>query len=114
MKVKNITTSIKVTEPINKKISEQVVRDGYGMRGKSRWIVEAIENFLELENFPELVDIAADMEQLSAFVSIRIPEDVRDKIDEAVVVVREKHPTLEGVRSNIIRASILQRMIISN
>jgi hypothetical protein len=113
MKIKSVATSLKLSKSVERKLLEQIIRDDYGMRGKNKWIIEAIESFLRLENISELVDIAADMEQLSAIVNIRIPDDLMKRIDIAVINIRQKYPILEGVQSNIIRASIIQRLIAS-
>ncbi|MBV9575532.1 MAG: hypothetical protein JO149_02790 [Gammaproteobacteria bacterium] len=81
------------------------------MRGKSKWIIEAIKDLLEMIDYPTLVDIAEDMDQLSDIISIRVPEDLMLRIEQAVVHVRKQYPTIEGVKSNLIRASIMQRLI---
>lgn len=81
------------------------------MRGKSKWIIESIESLLQLDDFPTLVDIADDMDQLSDMVSIRVPEQLMKQIEQAVVKVRKQYPTIEGVKSNLIRASIMQRLL---
>jgi len=108
---KKIMTSIKLPESIEKKMLQTVINDGYGMRGKSKWISEAIEGFLIIPNFYELVDIAAGMEHLSKAITLRLSEEQVKKLDNALIDVRRLYPNLEGVRSNIIRASIMQRLI---
>lgn len=106
-----VMTSIKLQKTLHQRLQERIIADGYGMRGKSRWINEAIASFLELQDYPTLVDIAEDMGQLNEMVSIRVPEDTIVKIERAVVHVRKQYPTLEGVKSNLIRASIIQRLL---
>lgn len=106
-------TSFKLPTVMHHKLLEQVIKDGYGMRGKSRWVTEAIQDFLKLDDFPDMVAIAEDMEQLSEMVSLRLPEDLLNRMDEAIVTVRRAYPAIEGVKSNLIRASILQRIIRS-
>jgi hypothetical protein len=108
---KAIMTSVKLPASIERKMLRQIIDDGYGMRGKSKWITEAIYAFLAMHDYPELVEIASDMEDLVRVVSMRFPEELLLKLDDALVEVRKLHPTLEGVQSNIIRASILQRLI---
>src|SRR3990167_6777324 len=106
-----IMTSIKLQKKLHYRLQQRIIEDGYGMRGKSKWIIESIEDFLQLMDYPTLVDIADDMDHLSDMVSIRIPEDLMMKIEKAVVHVRKQYPTIEGVKSNLIRASIIQRLI---
>lgn len=104
-------TSIKLQKKLHKKLQQQIIEDGYGMRGKSKWIIESIDSLLQLADYPTLVDIAVDMDHLSDMVSIRVPEDVMLRIEQAVVQVRKQYPTIEGVKSNLIRASIIQRLL---
>lgn len=111
---RKMITSVKLPSSIEKKMLERVVGDGYKLRGKSKWIIEAIEAFLEMPEYHDLVDIAQDIDQLDTTVSIRIPEQLMDQLDKAITEVRKHYPNMEGVKSNIIRASILQKLIQKN
>ena len=111
MMQKKLMTSIKLQKKLHRKLQQQIIEDGYGMRGKSKWIIESIESLLQLIDYPTLVDIANDMDQLSDIVSIRIPEDLMLRIEQAIIKVRKQYPAIEGVKSNLIRASIIQRLL---
>lgn len=104
-------TSIKLQKKLHLRLQQRIIEDGYGMRGKSKWIIEAIEDLLRLSDYPTLVDIAEDMEQFTDMLSIRLPEDLMLRIEKAIVHIRKQYPTIEGVKSNLIRASILQRLL---
>lgn len=108
---KKYMTSLKLQKLLHLKMQQRIISDGYGMRGKSKWIIEAIEKFLELPDYPTLVDIADDMDQLSEVVSIRLPEELLLKIEQAIINVRRNYPSMEGVQSNVVRASIMQRLL---
>jgi len=108
---RKVMTSIKLQKNLHRRLQQRIIEDGYGMRGKSKWIIESIESLLELTEYPTLVDIADDMDQLSDMVSIRLPENLMMKIEQAVVQVRRQYPMIEGVKSNLIRASIIQRLL---
>jgi metal-responsive CopG/Arc/MetJ family transcriptional regulator len=108
---KKVVTSIKLQKKLHHRLQQRIIEDGYGMRGKSKWIIESIESLLLLVDYPTLVDIAEDMNQLTDIVSIRLPEDLMMKIEKAVVHVRKQFPTIEGVKSNLVRASIMQRLL---
>jgi len=108
---RKITTSIKLQKNLHRRLQQRIIEDGYGMRGKSRWIIESIEALLTISDYPTLVDIAEDMDQLSDMVSIRLPENLMLRIEQAIVHIRKQYPTIEGVKSNLIRASILQRLL---
>ena len=109
--IKLIPTTAKLPKSLHQQLLERVIKDGYGMRGKSRWINEAILQFLNLENYPELTDIAGDLEEKTDVISFRIPEELMLKIENSIKTIRKEYPIMEGVKSNIIRASILQRLI---
>ena len=108
---RKVSTSFKLPATLEQSMLGQIVNDGYGFRGKSRWINEAIEAFITLPKYHEYVKIADEMESLSKIVSIRAPEELMDKIELALVAVRKIYPSMEGVKSNIIRASIMQRLV---
>lgn len=108
---KKVMTSIKLQKNLHQRLQRRIIEDGYGMRGKSKWIIESIESLLTLSDYPTLVDIAEDMDQLSDMVSIRVPENLMIRIEQAVVQVRKQYPKSEGVKSNLIRASIMQRLL---
>lgn len=110
---KTITGTAKLPKEIHQRVMEQVISDRYGMRGKSKWINEAMNSFFLLPNYPELVDLAEDMEVMTDVISIRIPEDLYKMLENAVIQVRKNYPGMEGVKSKIIRASLIQRLIRS-
>jgi hypothetical protein len=108
---KKVMTSLKLQKNLHRRLQQRIIEDGYGMRGKSKWIIESIEALLTLSDYPTLVDIADDMDHLSDMVSIRLPEGLMLRLEQAVVHVRKQYPTIEGVKSNLIRASIIQRLL---
>lgn len=108
---RKVTTSIKLQKNLHRRLQQRIIEDGYGMRGKSKWIIESIESLLALSDYPTLVDIADDMDQFSDMISIRLPEELAIRIEKAVIHIRKQFPTIEGVKSNMIRASIMQRLL---
>jgi hypothetical protein len=105
------STTIKLPRQIEQKLLERVISDGYGMRGKSKWITEAVISFLQKPNYPEMVEIADEIDQMTQSVSMRFSIETTKVIDRAIIEVRKLYPALEGVKSNIIRASIMQRLL---
>lgn len=108
---KKVMTSIKLQRNLHKRLEQRIIEDGYGMRGKSKWIIESVEALLDIEDYPTLVDIAEDMDKLSELISIRLPETLMNRIEKAILHIRRQYPTLEAVQSNLIRASIVQRLL---
>lgn len=107
------TTSVKLPVIVHERLIKAVIADGYGMRGKSRWVENAIHEFLTLSDYPAMVDIADELADLSKIASFRLSDETVRVLDDAVVTVRKIYPSLEGVRSNIIRASLMQKLLKS-
>lgn len=105
-------TTVKLPAVIHQKLIKAVVDDGFGMRGKSRWVENALEDFIQLSDYPSMVDIAEEIgHQNNQIMSLRLSDLLVQALDQAVVNVRKTYPSMEGVRSNIIRASILQKLL---
>lgn len=104
-------TSFKLPEAIHTQVKERVIQDGLGMRGKNVWIKNAIEAFLMLQDYLLYVELADDMEGLNSTVSVRLPDSVLDNMEKTVTEVRLAFPRMEGVKSRIIRASIMQYLL---
>lgn len=107
---KNYRTTIRLPKQIRQEMHEAMVRNGYGLRSKSQWIGEAIEQLVEFDDFQELVDIAENMANLTESEVVYLSPKIKDTLDDALIQVRKHFPTLEGVQSNIIRTSIMQRL----
>ncbi len=111
-KEKKLTLSFKVTKGLYQKLNEKVVADGYGMRGKTRWIEEAIEMLFKLPEYSEYVELTDAMdEKLDSSITIRLPRQLVQVIEKKATEVRKIYLNLEGIKSKIVRAAILQRMI---
>lgn len=108
---KTLMTSVKLQKNMHLKLQQHIVAKGYGMHGKSKWIIESIESLLDYDDYPSLVEIADVMDNLNEVVSIRIPTTLMTKMDDAIITIRKRYPLIEGVKSNLIRASILQRLL---
>lgn len=106
-----VKTSFTVPEKLSHEIKERVIKDGYGMKGKSKWIREAIEDFFMLKNYLEYIVISDDFEKLNTIETIIIPTSIIEQVEQVVFETRKQHPMMEGVRSKILRAAVLQRLI---
>jgi len=84
------------------------------MKGKSRWISEAIERLLTTESFPDLVKINDVMRGFEKLESIVIDRELKSKLEGAVIETRMKYPGIEGVQSRIVRTAIVQRLLRLN
>lgn len=113
MKPVTTTTSIKIPKELEQAVLKSVVECGYGLHGKCKWMVEAIEELFDLPNMAELVDVASIMEMDSTpkTMSIRLPIEISNRVEDGIIKVRKEFPGMEGVKGNILRASIIQKLI---
>jgi hypothetical protein len=107
------TKSFKIPHNLEIKMNKKLVADGYGLRGKSKWICDSLKAFLsEDEDFiMDCIQYVDDLENLEKTVSFRSSEEVDILLSSWLIKSRKKIPELEGVKSKIIRASILQALL---
>lgn len=102
-----------IPDSLQKEFREQVIRDDYDMRGKSRWIAEGIEQLLTMNNYPELVFLSNAMKGFEKVESVVITKSLKKYVDNAVIEIRKLYPAMEGVQSAIVRTAIVQRLLRS-
>lgn len=95
-----------------KEIHARMLDEDYSLREKSKWISEAIEDFLLLKEYQSLVEMAELVEDLAKTETVYITPELEEKLEEAIVKVRQQYPILEGVKSLIVRASIVRRLVL--
>ncbi len=98
---------------LQQEFREQIIKDGYDMRGKSRWISEGIASLLAMRNYPELVKLSNEMKGFEKVEYVVITRDFKKNLDNAVIQIRKQYPDLEGVQSGIVRTAIMQRLLRS-
>jgi len=108
---KKVKVSFVVPEGLQKDLREKIVLDGYSLKGKSQWVVEAVEKLLGLHTYMDLVKVNDHMQGFEKFESVSIDPALKMKLDESVIHVRRKYPELDGVQSLIMRTAILQRLL---
>jgi hypothetical protein len=96
---------------LQKDLKEHVVKDNYGLRGKSRWVSEAIVTLLGVKSLPELVKLNDAMQGFEKLESIVVARNIKKQLDEAVIDIRKHYPAIEGVQSRIVRTAIVQRLL---
>jgi hypothetical protein len=102
-----------VPEKLQQDMRQQIITDGYSMRGKSHWVSEAITSLLAMPNFSDFVQFGDEMHGFEKAETIVVSPELKRTLDNAMITIRRDHPILEGVQSRIIRTSILQRLIRS-
>jgi hypothetical protein len=110
-----MTNKVKVAfvlpEPLQKDFKSHMVQNGYDLKGKSRWVSEAVEMLLQFSGYADLVKLNDEMSGFDKLESIVIERSLKKMITEASIAVRQKYPSLEGVQSRIVRTAIVQRLI---
>lgn len=106
-----VKISFVLPQGMQQELKETMVREGYDLKGKSRWISEAIGNLLTLQTYADLVKINDEMSGFEKMESVVIGRDLKQQLDDAVIEVRKKYPAIEGVQSRILRTAIMQRLL---
>lgn len=108
----NSIHKITVALPSSLKMSlpSQILKDGYNMRQKSKWVVEAIISLISKEGW-ENVLLSELMVSPDAQDVYSIPEDVVAIMNKEVHRVALANPSLNVNRSSIIRAAINRRLL---
>ena len=91
-------------------LHQAVVEDGYGGKGKSRWVREALAQLFEHDPDLANVGVGDDLETNDAEDAFFVCLDDGAAIDAAVEVIRSQYPRAEGVQSAIMRAAVRYRL----
>jgi hypothetical protein len=110
--VKKKRLSVILSNNAIKEIHTRMLDEGYSLREKSKWISESIEDFLKLKEYQTLVEMAELVDDLAKTETVYITPEMEEKLEEAIVKVRKEYPTIEGVKSLIVRASIIRRLVL--
>lgn len=112
-KTKKIT--VRFSKRLKTEMQTALVKLGYGLHGKSRWLNETVILFLKQPNFVELVEHGIDINQapLSDVEAFYMGTDILKTMKAALVTVRIQHPLFEGVQSALIRAAVIYRLMLN-
>jgi hypothetical protein len=111
-KTKKVT--VRFSKRLKSEMLNALVKSGYGLRGKSKWLVEAIELFLKQSNFVELAEQGIDINQaeLTEVEAFYLDRATIEKIKKASIDIRKQYPLFEGVQSALIRSSVIYRLML--
>ncbi len=96
---------------LQSELREKVIKDGYDMKSKSRWVAEAIEELLVIGCYPDLVKLNDEMKGFEKLESVVVSHELKKRLDEAIIEVRKSYPSIDGVQSRILRTAIVQRLL---
>lgn len=103
--------SFYLPEDLQRDFKEQMIKEGYDLKGKSKWVSEAILQLFSMISYTDLVKINDEMRIFGKVDTVCVDKGLKKQLDNAVVDVRKKYPTIEGVQSRIIRTAIVQRLL---
>jgi hypothetical protein len=106
-----IKVSFVLPETLQRELKEKMIKDGYDLKGKSKWVSEAINDLLTMKSYADLVKLNDEMTGFEKLESVVIEKGLKQKLDNAVIEVRKKYPAIEGVQSRILRTAIVQRLL---
>lgn len=111
-KTRKIT--VRISKRLKTEMQSALIRSGYGLRGKSRWLNETIASFLNQNHFIDFVEHGIDINQaeLTEVEAFYLNAETIQQLQEAFVKIRIKYPLFEGVQSAIIRASIIYQLML--
>ena len=108
---KKIKISFALPAGLQKDLKERMIKDGYDLKGKSKWVAEAVQNLLSTREYVDLVKIGDEIHNLGKLESVLIDRDLKAEVNKAAITIRIQYPDIEGVQSNIFRTAIIQRLL---
>lgn len=110
MKNPSIITSFRMPIALESKMQKKITESGYGIRGKSKWLCREIEGFLLTEREGFVIDAVRFFEDITSHnksICFRPTTIIQDLLSAWLVRVRRASPEMEGVKSKIIRAAVM-------
>ena len=107
---KSKQVTVKMTSDLKDALPMSILNDGYNMREKSKWVVEAIKSLLSNDTWEGalLSEVSTKPDSKDVF---RIPSDVLTIINKEAARVSMDDPSLKANQSSIIRAAINRRLM---
>jgi len=104
-------TTIRLPRRLKEDMMHKMIEDDYGLRGKSRWICEAIEQLLDRPQWSDemLADYALKGDDVDV---VTLTPEVVKIINDAIPIAIQEYPNLKGgAQSAIIRTAINARVM---
>ncbi len=107
-KVKKVT--VKMPADLKKALPAKILNDGYNMREKSKWVVEAIKSLLSRKDWEGAL-LSETLVKTDVQDVFSIPSEVVVLMNHEARRVAMKSPSLNANKSTIIRAAINRRLL---
>lgn len=105
--------TVRFSNRLKKEMLNALVVSDYGLRGKSKWLTEAIMVFLQQKDFIELAEQGIDINQaeLTDIEAFYLDTQTIQSLKHASIQIRTQHPLFEGVLSALVRAAVIYRLM---
>ncbi|HEX2548649.1 MAG TPA: hypothetical protein VHM20_02385 [Gammaproteobacteria bacterium] len=112
-KTKKIT--VRFPKRLKSEMQAALIKSGYGLHGKSRWLKEAIIALLKLKDFVEYVDqgISINQAELSEVEAFYFDIETIQLLKSAYLQIRAQNPLFEGPQSALIRAAVIYHLMLN-
>ena len=110
MRTPSTITSFRMPVALESKMQKTITASGFGPRGKSKWLCREIERFLLTDREGFVVDAVRFFEDITSHnksICFRPTATVQDLLSTWFIRVRRARPEMEGVKSKIIRAAVM-------
>jgi metal-responsive CopG/Arc/MetJ family transcriptional regulator len=118
-KTKNISTppvriQVRLPDALLKELNQAILSENYGLKGRSKWVEEAICFLISLENFEDLVTLDETISTTLLHCSFTLSKNIRTLLDDALIKIftKAKAEYRQNLSmSSIVRTAILQRLL---
>ena len=111
IKMKKIT--VRFPERLKREMQSSLILSGYGLHGKSKWLKEAINQFIHQSDFVDYVENGMNINQaeLTDVEAFYLDAKTLQTLRSAFIQIRLKYPLFEGIQSAFIRAAVIHRIM---
>lgn len=112
--IKRKKITVRFSKRLKTEMQAVLVKSGYGLHGKSRWLKEALATFLRQPDFVDYVEQGMNINQaeLSEMEAFYLNVHDIQALKLAFVEVRTKYPLFEGVQSALIRSAVVYSLML--
>ena len=111
-KAKRLT--VRFSKRLKSEMQLLLIKSGYGLHGKSRWLKETLHVFLQQPNYIDYVEHGTNLNQadLTVVEAFSLDALTHQLIKDSLVKIRIKYPLFEGVQSALVRSAIIYRLML--
>ena len=107
-KIKKVT--VKMPSYLKQELPTRIIQDGYNMREKSKWVVEAVRSLLANKEWEGAL-LSEIMNKPDTHDVFSLPSDLVNEMSREAGRISMEKPSLNANQSTIIRAAINRRLL---